>query len=187
MILVKATPDALPEDFLLVAQNIATYECLGFSATGTPFDYDTDHIGFNGRYKPRTNALPATLSELEVDFFGVYVYNQKVQAKKIRDASRYHPLTVTIGVDEVTFDMDSTSQDNIKATLQSFEAARLAAVAGGWPDDGTLPWTLEDNSVRGVTLAELQAVHDAAVVRGYELHLAYQLKKAELEALLPVV
>lgn len=187
MILIKCTNETKPSDLILVAQNSVTYDILGFSETGTPYDYDTDHIEFDnyGRYKHRSGVMPATELELRSEFFTQYVARKTSEAKTVRDNGRFLPLTVTINTIDHTFDMDSTAQSNIAATLVSFEAARLSAVSLGWPDDGTLPWTLADNSILPLTSSDLQLVHDTAVTRGYELHATYQSTKASLEALLP--
>lgn len=101
--------------------------------------------------------------------------------KATRDAARFEPIVVNLSGADYTFDMDETAQKNIQGVLNSFEAVRQKTIQTiGWPDDGTIPWTLHDNSQIPVTLAGLQKVHDAAATRVTELHFQYLQAKAAL-------
>lgn len=187
MILIETLPQDRPVDFLMVAQNPSTYMCLGFSAEGTPFDYDTDHTVYdgNGRYKVKDGSLPATENELRVEFFTNYKNKKLPDLKAQRERGKLAPITVTINGVECTFDLDEAARTNINNTVEDFESARLKAVSKGWPDDGTIPWVSADNNSLAVTLADLQEVKAQGTARGMELHMDYNLAKAELEALIP--
>lgn len=184
MILIKAAPADLPQGALLVAQNLGTYECYAFAETGTAATYDP--TGFNGRYKPRSNALPETEAELRADFFEHYERLEKDKAKRQRDADELAPVTVQHRGQPVTFDMDEKSQRRIRVAIEAFTALQARAVELGHPDNGSIPWTLNDDSVVEVTLTELEEARDAAAVRAFDLHIAYRGRKAELAALKPV-
>jgi hypothetical protein len=187
MILITTTSDSMPTDFLLVAQNTETYKLLGFSSTGAPFDYDTDHTLFDGygRYKPMNGSLPATELGLRTEFFTLYAASETARLKQVRDTGKELPVTITIDSTEYTFDLDAAAQNNIKFTASDFEAARAEAELLGWIPPTTIPWVLADNTVLGVVLADLQAVISAGVARGLRLHMEYNTTRVVLEALIP--
>jgi hypothetical protein len=187
MILIAATNDSRPTDFLLVAQNPVTYKLLGFSSSGTPYDYDTDHQEFDGhsRYKPRNGSLPQTELELRKEFFTLYASRESARLKQVRDTGKEQPITITIDSTEYTFDLDAAAQNNIKFTASDFEAARAEATLLGWVPPTTIPWVLADDTVIGVVLADLQAVISAGVARGLRLHMEYNAAKVALESLIP--
>jgi hypothetical protein len=187
MILITTTNDSMPTDFLLVAQNTETYKLLGLSSTGTPYNYDTDHLEFDGygRYKPRDGSLPQTELEMRTEFFTLYVARESARLKQVRDSGKEQPITITIDSTEYTFDLDAAAQNNIKFTASDFEAARVEAQLLGWEPVTTIPWVLADDTVIGVVLADLQAVISAGVARGLRLHMEYNAAKVALETLIP--
>ena len=87
------------------------------------------------------------------------------QAKRDREQGRFAPVTVA----GQTFDADARSQELIEGAVRKF-AVLDQALRG----DGSLDWTLADNTVVPVTLEGLTAVEDALAIRDAELH--YQLQ-----------
>lgn len=85
-------------------------------------------------------------------------------AKAERDNGQYEPITVA----GVTYDANELGQRNIESAIDNFELLD-AALRG----DGTLDWTLENNTTKIVTKQQLIAVKNAVVLRYAGLHAAY--------------
>lgn len=187
MILIRCNPSERPEGFLLVAQDVVTYELLGFAPVGEAVDYVEVLNTFQneGRYKPRTGVLPATEIELRTEYFTIYRDARLPQLKVVRDELKVAPLKVTFGTDTYTFDLDFDAQININNTIESFEAIRLKAVELGHVDDGTIPWITATNVQINVTLAQLQQVKEEASTRALVAHLEYNAAKVALESNIP--
>lgn len=182
MILITTTLANMPADFLLIAQNPNSYECLGFSDTGTAYNYDADHSEFegHGRYLSRSGVLPATEAELRAQFFNIHC-NRKIQeAKEYRNRSKLAPIELA-GVG--SFDMDEAAINNLNTAINYFTEVMISAQNNGWATVGTIPWVLADNTVAAVTQANLEEVAALAAARGMQRHLEYNVTKAFLEAL----
>lgn len=91
------------------------------------------------------------------------------EAKEQRLAGRYAPISVA----GKTFDADELAQANINAVLDEWDI--LAT-------DGTVAWTLEDNSVVSLTQTELRAVKQSIILRNAQLHEDYRVYKESLAA-----
>lgn len=144
----------------LTAEDLERLGAAELSETGAG-DVPTDKAEFVGGVYQRVFRKKTTAEVL-------------AEAKQARDAGKFAPLTVGVN----TFDMDAQSQANIRAAIDSWHVIQPAAVAAGWPDDGTIPWTLADNTEAPVTYDGLKAVRDAAAARGLALHLEYNAVKA---------
>ena len=188
MKLIQCTSATAPVGFLLVAQNMSTYELLGFVDTADyEYNYDADHSSYDnqGRYKPRDGSLPNTELELRTEFFTIRAREETKKLKSKREADKESPIPVFINGAEYVFDLDEQSRENIQITITDFEVARAEALSLGWVDDGTIPWVLGDNSVLPVTAEDLILVRKEGVRRGLRLHMEYNQEKGKLEELIP--
>lgn len=93
-----------------------------------------------------------------------------VAAKQARDSGQYLPIEVGGRI----FDAHEAAQRNIEGAIRKF-----SLLDSMLRSDGTLDWTLADNSDIPVTLSDLVAVEDAIALRYALLHAQYTaLKKA---------
>ena len=116
-------------------------------------------------YKKSLNGVVVDMAQDEIDqcIANAAMIDAEVALgtlKLTRDIGRVAPITVG----GRTFDADAIAQANIRAAIEEFSVLAPS---------GTMQWTLEDNTVVPVTLAELKAVKTAIVVRFAELHAAY--------------
>lgn len=137
---------------------------------------------------PTLGWIPTTVTNTSEDgrtdliaqvFFGSYPiapFEERVkspeevlyEAKMERDEGQYLPIEV----DELVFDAHFDAQRNIAWAVQKFEV--LDELTRG---DGTLDWTLADDSIVTVTKQTLIKLEDAIVIRKAILHKNYsQLK-----------
>lgn len=93
-------------------------------------------------------------------------------ARTARDTGRYAELTVSIQGQDMVFDGYQLAQDNVRGAIEEFTT--LDAMTR---NDGTIDWTLADNSVVQLTLTDLQEVRKGFVVRYAQLHGAYTAAK----------
>ena len=93
-----------------------------------------------------------------------------LEAKGARDQGQFEPIEVQ----GLIFDAHSEAQTNIEWAVKKFDV-----LDGINRNDGTLDWTLADNSIVPVTKQLLIDVEDAIVIRKAQLHKTYtDLKNA---------
>lgn len=93
-----------------------------------------------------------------------------LEAKGARDQGQFEPIEVQ----GLVFDAHSEAQTNIEWAVKKFDVLDVLNRS-----DGTLDWTLADNSIVPVTKQLLIDVEDAIVIRKAQLHKTYtDLKNA---------
>lgn len=95
------------------------------------------------------------------------------EAKEVRATKKAEPIYVR----GLMFDGDGSAQRNIMGAVRKFET--LDAATRG---DGTIDWTLYDNSIWPATKELLIAVEDAIAVRTLEAHKEYTISRLQIEA-----
>ncbi len=126
-------------------------------------------VGFSSHPNALTSSVP--VDEKSQDWLDYL--NPSPDPKKIRNAAEVAPVKTKLGI----FNYDDKSRERISETIENFEVIRAEFVYVGWPDDGTVPWVLEDNSTVPATKQELQAVKTAAAKRAAMAHIAYSASK----------
>ena len=99
-------------------------------------------------------------------------------AKYRRDVGRYAPITV----DGLTYDADETAYANIQGSVNNWDTLvnDETLLAKGLVRDGTMLWTLADDSHTFVTKDQLEAVLSSLTLRAALLHVEYTESKEHL-------